>query len=266
LTYHLSVTAGGLTVIRPNEVFSHIDAMVQEHYGSPGGLSSSLLALGMQNLPPLHELQGQHPNLTPIGYQLEQLSAGSHFVDSTLSEWLESGVEVWDYDLDNITFLQEQYGVVPEFRPLTYAESLRRIETVPNPDIDVLFYGTHNRRRKTLFRRIRWTNRKANIVWINGWGAQLDALIARSKIVLNLHYYETETQEQARVFYLLINGKCVLSETSRRNYYGDMIMEAERRSLPEAVGYLLAGDRWRDLANEASDSFRRWSESVRVTV
>jgi hypothetical protein len=49
--------------------------------------------------------------------------------------------------------------------------------------------------------------------------------IANSKIVLNTHYYESFLQEQVRIFELLINNKVVISETSRRNNFGDLIYE-----------------------------------------
>ena len=41
---------------------------------------------------------------------------------------------------------------------------------------------------------------------------QRDALIARSKVVLNMHYYEPGEFESVRVSYLWANRKCVVTE------------------------------------------------------
>jgi hypothetical protein len=45
------------------------------------------------------------------------------------------------------------------------------------------------------------------------YGEERDALIARARIVLNVHYYESKVFEVVRVSYLLANRKCVLSES-----------------------------------------------------
>ena len=46
------------------------------------------------------------------------------------------------------------------------------------------------------------------------YGEERDNYIARSKIILNIHYYPTNIFEMARAFYLLINKKAVVSELS----------------------------------------------------
>jgi hypothetical protein len=46
------------------------------------------------------------------------------------------------------------------------------------------------------------------------WGPARDELIARAKVVLNLHYYEAAIFEQVRVSYLLNNEALVISESS----------------------------------------------------
>jgi hypothetical protein len=50
-------------------------------------------------------------------------------------------------------------------------------------------------------------------IGFNVYGVVRDALIARSKIVLNVHFYESRLFEIVRVSYLLANRKCVVSET-----------------------------------------------------
>lgn len=262
-SYLSSSTETGFTVIRPNEVFAHIDVMAREIYGADPDFANVLLALGIQFLPSLSELRLAHPGLRPIGYQFEQLYSGAESVDQNLLEWVESGCELWDYDLDNMSFVSELTGAAPRFRPLLYARGLQRLENRRRPKIDVLFYGSRNTRREALLDRIKSCNRRIRLRWAHGWGGELDSHIENSKIVINLHYYESAIQEQSRIFYLLTNGKCVLSETSARNYYGDLIVEADSDTLPEAAAYLLKDDRWKTHASEAAHGFRAWSERMR---
>ena len=47
----------------------------------------------------------------------------------------------------------------------------------------------------------------------NAWGAERDAWIARSHIVLNMHFHRGRILEVVRIFYLLANGVFVVSET-----------------------------------------------------
>jgi hypothetical protein len=44
------------------------------------------------------------------------------------------------------------------------------------------------------------------------YGDERDRLIARSRVVLNVHYYEAKVFEIVRVSYLLGNGRAVVSE------------------------------------------------------
>ena len=46
------------------------------------------------------------------------------------------------------------------------------------------------------------------------YGKERDDLIARAKVVLNVHFYEAKVLEMVRVSYLLANRCCVLSEIS----------------------------------------------------
>ena len=56
-------------------------------------------------------------------------------------------------------------------------------------------------------------DRGLRVKWLSGvLGASRDAWIARSKIVLNIHYWEAKIFEIARVSYLLANRRAVVSE------------------------------------------------------
>ena len=95
----------------------------------------------------------------------------------------------------------------------------------------MLFYGMVNERRRQVLQNLESRCRLAVLTGV--FGAERDALIARAKIVLNLHYYETCILEQTRVSYLLNNGACVVSEDSPSNPYEGMIATAPREKLAD---------------------------------
>jgi SAM-dependent methyltransferase len=95
--------------------------------------------------------------------------------------------------------------------PLGFVPELSRIAPQENEDIDVLFYGVINERRAKILRELQeWG---LNVVAVTGkYGAERDALIARAKLVLNVHFYESKILEVSRLSYLLSNRKAVVSE------------------------------------------------------
>jgi hypothetical protein len=144
-------------------------------------------------------------------FNLEQIVQGALWVTADYLERLRRH-RVWDYSARNVAALTQMGVREASHLPLGYAAALERIARVEE-DIDVLFYGIHNERRLSLLRRL--AARGWKVHWVNGvYGQERDALIARSRIVLNLHFYGESRLEVARCFYLLANGRFVLSEES----------------------------------------------------
>ena len=145
-----------------------------------------------------------------IIYNFEQIDPSSPWLESNYLELLKSH-EVWDYSKQNINTF-EKLGVTNlKHLPLGYVHQLNRIKTSDYQDIDVLFYGSLNGRRSKIIDALKAAN--LNVVNVFGvYGAERDALISRSKIVLNIHFYDSKIFEIARISYLLSNGVCVVSE------------------------------------------------------
>jgi len=196
-----------------------------------------------------------------ICYQLEPLVKNHwHNIDRIIGN-LEGADEVWDYDLDNIEILK-QYGIDAKFKPFRYSPLLKQVKNVENPEISCLFYGSLTDKRHKEIRAFidayscavdnAYTYLTSNIVWLyrTPYSFQ-DEMIARSKIVLNLNPYEGECrQQQSRIFYLLTNNKCVLSEKSNRNYYGNSIIEFEGyQDMGDKLLWLLKDDNWKNFTN-----------------
>jgi len=145
-----------------------------------------------------------------IIYNFEQIDKDSVWLTTSYIELLKNNV-VWDYSLENIKNLKE-IGILDVIHmPVGHVQQMERIEKSIHQDIDILFYGSINERRKNILDQLK--NTGLNIVTVFGvYGTDRDALISRSKIVLNIHFYESKIFEIVRISYLLSNGICVVSE------------------------------------------------------
>lgn len=121
---------------------------------------------------------------------------------------------VWDYNASNLEFLQKLLGreEIPLIT-LGYTPDLE-FPCVCNEDIDVLFYGEINARRRWMEIHLQQAGIKSVIFRKDLKGSEKTILIARAKIVLNLHYYEASLFEIPRVYHLLHRKKFVITEES----------------------------------------------------
>jgi predicted O-methyltransferase YrrM len=195
-----------------------------------------------------------------IAYQLEPLVKDHwHSLEKIISN-LEGADEVWDYDLDNIKILNS-YGIHAKFKPFIYSENLKRINNLENPDIDILFYGSLVKNRFEMLDKL--SNHgitTENFVILCGVvGDKLDEYISRSKIILDLSTNEDRIQKQSRIYYALINDKCVVSEKSKINYFGDLILESEKDDLVTLLLKLLKEDTWKSFSENVSKKFKNMS-------
>jgi len=204
------------------------------------------------------EIYSQHQYSKTIAYQLEPLVENHWWkVDKILNQ-LQGADEVWDYDEENIEVLRS-YGIEAKFRPFKFTHGLKRVPEIDKKTIDVLFYGTFTDHRFRMLHDMIYYKKptvdelnKMKVVWIyNIDSSDLDEYISKSKIILNLNPYEGNTrQQQSRIFYPLINNKCVVSERSSKNYFGDNIYEfSNQDELKEKLTYLLQNERWKDTSH-----------------
>jgi hypothetical protein len=148
-----------------------------------------------------------------IPWQLEQLSASEGAYSANVQALLEHAESVWDYSTDNIDFLRQR-GIAALLIPPGYHEKLEQIVPQPTRDIDVLFFGSCGGRRKPVLDSLTSTQELRTEILFGVYGAERDSWIARSKIVLNIHYYALRIFEAVRIAYLLNNRCCVVSEES----------------------------------------------------
>lgn len=156
--------------------------------------------------------------------------------NETIFTWARN-FETWDYSPKNIAAF-ERFGLPGvKLLEIGHQPQLTRIPKAPEPDIDVLFYGSITDRRKAIFDQIEARGLKlVNLFGV--YGAQRDEYIARSKVVLNLHNHASEIFEIVRVHYLLSNKVAVVSEVNSST------------SIPEIYTDAISGVPYEHLADE----------------
>jgi hypothetical protein len=154
-------------------------------------------------------LYGWEPPNKPILYNLEQVYDDSPWMTPALLTLFRRH-PVWDYSQANVERLTARQVPRVAHVPIGYVPELTRIVPAPE-DIDVLFYGIFSQRRRAVLDALR--ARGLRVEWLLGlYGPARDAMIARSKIVINMHLHEAQVFEIVRVSYLLANRRTVVSE------------------------------------------------------
>jgi hypothetical protein len=178
----------------------------------------------------------------------EQFLGGTPWNENIL-QWIRS-FEVWDYSIQNIEFFKAQGIENIKYLELGYQNELSRIKANAVQDIDVLFYGSVNDRRAKVLNALKSSGLNVHASF-GIYGKDRDDLIARSKLVLNLHYYESEIFEVVRVFYLLANSIPVVGEinpsTVVSDIYKNSVLGVAYQELVSACTTLARDDQARDI-------------------
>jgi len=148
-----------------------------------------------------------------ILYNFEQFCCNSVWMRSSYINALSSH-RCWDYSRYNIAALTRlRPNASPEFVPIGYAPLLTRFlnSSGDEEEIDVLFYGCMNPRRKKILDALVAEGYNVHIAY-GVYGAERDILLRNAKVVLNIHYYDSHILEAVRVSYLMANSKAVVSE------------------------------------------------------
>lgn len=197
LLHYSLIELGYSSVIKCNEIF----------------LDRQNIILGVQDLS--QEYQDRLPDNCII-FNTEQLDLNSQY--EHIRRWtaallkLGKRFPIWDYNAKNITIWKSQ-GIDAKLFEFGYQKQLNRLQSQPTQDIDVLFYGSFNERRKYILDQL--TARGLKVKILSGvFGEEKDEWIKRSKLVLNMHYFDTHIFEIVRCFYLMTNGVAVVSEVN----------------------------------------------------
>lgn len=148
-----------------------------------------------------------------IVYNTEQVRADGALVEALRP--FVSRFETWDPDIGNIG-AWDALGLGSRVRYVQpgYVPESSTIDLATPADIDVLFFGKVNPRRMVILDAVA----RAGIALHVADGIYLanrDALVARAKIVLNVHAAEDSSLEMARVAYVLANRRALVTELGR---------------------------------------------------
>jgi hypothetical protein len=193
-----------------------------------------------------------------IPYQLEQLSAAEGVFSDNVKNILSRGEAVWDYSPENIEFLRGQ-GISAKLLPVGFHESMEQVPQAAEKDVDVLFFGSLGDRRQAVLSKLEKTARAPKVKALFGvYGRERDEFIGRSKILLNIHFYQTKIFEAVRVSYLLNNRCCVVSEESSvYPYAGVNIPLVTYESLPQkCLDILDNGSEYKSIGEASYREFR----------
>ncbi|WP_459500787.1 glycosyltransferase [Bacillus sp. C1] len=203
-----------------------------------------------------------------IIYNLEQLYDGSPYDNVVYHNILRNRV-VWDYSSQNIEWLNQK-GLGKELTrvKMNYAPTLKiktdAFSTPVSEDIDVLFIGFMNERRQAILDQLRQLAPDLNVEFkSNVWGVVRNELIARAKIVLNIHYYLTGILEAPRISHAVANHKFIISESSNPNDEAEwpgIVFVPHEKIAETIVEYLQKPEEREMLAKQAHDYFQSQGE------
>lgn len=258
--------------------YSHSAAFIELAELVCGGLSD----LGHHCDIRLNSLDRNSKNIIIGGHLLESLGSllpndsiiiNTEQLGATEFDWerklIGSGnqYEIWDYSHNNIEFLG-RHGIHAKKLHLGYHKNLERIAH-QKKDIDILFYGCINKRREAILRAFFERGLNVQVMSSGVYGCARDAFIARSKLVLNIHYHETKIMESVRIFYLLINRVPVLCEmdkfTAVEEYYRQSLVGGESLDLPDIAADILSNPEQLDeIAQKGYDSICRYPQGAQM--
>lgn len=168
-----------------------------------------------------------------IVYQLEQLDD----VHGLLSSWpeyrelLANATQIWDYGPSSARYLGERGFPRVSYLPPGFHPCIETFRPLADSKYDIVFCGARHPRRE---RTLNALNAKGlRVGFLNGvYGAERNAVLARSKIVLNIHAWDDlNALETIRLSLMLANHCFVISETGDHNPYGDGLVFADYDAL-----------------------------------
>lgn len=130
-------------------------------------------------------------------------------IHAKAERWI--GHEVWDFCERNITMYPASVPV--HYVPVGYHPSMVRFERAPVKDIDVILCGTMNFARDVVMGGFK----KAGLKVVHNelfFGKKRDAMLARSKLAVNMLFYRDGVYPTVRAAHCVANRVPMLNETA----------------------------------------------------
>ena len=228
-----------------------------------------------------HDIIEKFPNKYII-YQLEQSNVGyyndkNEFIDNNHKtfnkkyiEKLQNAYEVWDYSQENIIFFEKinqslEKKIKSKYVPLCYSSYLSQFKNYTDIEktIDILFFGSINKRREKIIHKLQSKGLKIE-VYNNLINEEKLKKILSSKIILNIHFYEKSLLETHRINFLLANKSFVISEKSRDNFEDDknknnIIFCSYNNIVSTCLEWVKKNEERDTIANNGYENFKKYN-------
>ena len=220
------------------------------------------ILIGVHMLDPA--LASQMPPGTII-LNTEQLGGTYEHWNEKILAWFSQDFTLWDYSDANVTYLKDFGAKRVEKLQLGFQPELCRIEPQAEKDIDVLFYGSTNPRREAVLEDLAARGLRVKTLY-GTYGHHRDDWIARSRIVLNHHFYDTQIFEIVRAFYLMTNGIPFAAEvnptTRIDDVYRDGLLSFPYEGLAEGIADVLQDEaRLAQAGVQAKETISRYPQA-----
>lgn len=161
------------------------------------------------------------------GYQKEQIRPEVHYYAEHF--------QIWDYSIPNVDCWNALGVKNAKLVRVGYAPILTRIPKSNIQDIDVFIYGLSGEKRLNAFHNL--SHFGLNVVFACGlYGDARDALISRSKVILNINLYDfSQIFEIVRVSYLFANKKAVVATLDSNTFVEKDVKNAVKFTTLEKI-------------------------------
>ena len=143
-----------------------------------------------------------------IVYQLEQKQQAKWF-NYTYYKVLGGAAHVYEYSVQNYLNMEPELQKKMAYLPIPLRLDKKEYNDF---EFDVLFHGSMCSRRSRILDDLQNKHEIRMKIAGANFGKGLDELIQKTRIVLNLHYYDNSLLETARINEALKWGKIVVSE------------------------------------------------------
>ena len=210
-----------------------------------------------------HNVESEMAGVLPadtIICNTEQIIEGSPFIESLLL--FGRKFQVWDYSELNLKNWERLAGIknVHPFKLGYLPEMEIPVQTGPR-DIDVLFLGLVNRRRRLILDQLLSVGVRVLEV-NNAYGNDRAAVIARSKLLLNIHVEHNSPFEMFRAMLAFAHRRGFISEQggfspSDQDLIDGMVVSPVENLASQCLEHLRHPDSWGELGDRGYEIFRR---------
>jgi len=184
-----------------------------------------------------------------VFYQIEQGKSG--WFTPSYRALLDKSHIIWDFSMKHHELYSEQPIQKVQYMPMPLClEPALSSLSYDNCVYDIFFYGSENDRRRSILSSL---SKRYNIyVGFGVVGKTKEELIQKSKIIINLHYYEECALETARLNEILPYDKLIISEKPSKkdvdnfNLYKDCLVWTDEinNNMFDTIDYYLQRDHY----------------------